>query len=114
MSASNFKKNDAGKLQWHLMPEDALEQVMHVLHDGGIKYGEYNWLSNANEVKFTRYMNALERHWRDFKRGQDYDLDSNRYELAHTIANALFLLQYQIEGIGIDDRRKTKIKRNAK
>lgn len=104
---NGHKKFDAGKLEWHLMPEAALEQVMLVLQDGKAKYGEFNWLDNADEVQWSRYMNALERHLRAFKRGVDVDPESTRPHLAHVIANALFLLTYQLESKGVDNRRKT-------
>lgn len=107
---TGFKKFDDDKLEWHLMPESALEQVMIVLQGGKHKYGEFNWIDNADEVKYTRYMNALERHFKSFKKGQDIDPDSGSYELACVIANALFLLEYQIQNVGIDNRRKIKIK----
>lgn len=109
---SGFKKFDQGKLEWSLMPEDALEEVMKVLQVGKDKYGDWNWLDNADEVKYTRYINASERHFRKFKKGQDYDEETGLYELAHDICNKLFLLQYQIENVGIDDRRKRKPKKN--
>lgn len=104
-----FKKFDDGKLRWDLVPEDALEEVVKILHAGANRYGDWNWLDNADEVKYTRYINALERHFKDFKRGEDFDNDSGRYQLAHIICNALFMLQYQIMGKGIDDRKKTKL-----
>ena len=110
ISASGFKKFDGAKAQWHLMPEAALEQVLKVLEHGAAKYGDYNWIDNAAEVQWTRYQNALERHLKAFKQGQDMDKDSGLYELAHLACNALMLLQYQIENKGIDNRRKKETK----
>lgn len=102
-----FKKFDEGKLQWNLMPESALEQVILVLMDGAKKYGEFNWLENADQVDIVRYSNALERHLKQFKRGQNLDKESGRYEMAHIACNALFILTMQIKGLGKDGRRAT-------
>lgn len=99
-----FKKFDNGKLRWHLMPDEALEEVLKVFEYGAQKYGDFNWLFNGNEVQFTRLSDSLERHHKKFKRGQDLDEESNLKELAHLIANALMLLTYQLKGVGIDNR----------
>lgn len=89
-----------------MMPEEALEEVMKVIQAGSLVYGKWNWLDNASEVQYTRYMNAIERHFKKFKKGKDIDEDSNLPELAHIIVNCLFLLQYQCLNTGIDNRRK--------
>lgn len=107
---SEFKKFDQGKLEWNLMPEPALEEVMKVLQYGKSKYGDWNWLDNSANVNWSRYLNALERHLKKFKNGQDLDAESRLYELAHIVCNALMLLQYQIQNTGIDDRKKFYIK----
>lgn len=104
-----FKKFDENKLEWEMMPEDALEEVMKVFQYGKRKYAAWNWLDYAEDVKWTRYTNALERHLKKFKRGQDIDEESSLYELAHMGCNILMLLQYQIMNKGIDNRRKTKL-----
>jgi hypothetical protein len=99
-----FKKYDSGKLEWDLLPENALNEVMKVIQYGKSKYGSHNWIENSEGVEWTRYSNALERHLKKFKSGIDYDEESNLYELAHVITNALFLLTYQIEELGNDNR----------
>jgi len=101
-----FKKFDDAKLRWHLMPEAALEEVLKVLEFGAKRYGDLNWLEHADEVQWTRYMNALERHLKRFKRGTDKDPDSSNYELAHIACNALMLLTLQLKNKGTDDRAK--------
>lgn len=104
--ATAFKKFDDGKLRWHLMPEQALEEVLKVLEFGAKRYGEMNWIDNASQVEWTRYQNALERHLKKFKRGADLDSDSNLYELAHLACNALMLLTLQLQKKGVDNRAK--------
>lgn len=110
MSNEEFKKFDGGKLEWEMMPEEALEEVMKVLQFGANKYGKWNWLDNADEAEYTRIMNAIERHFKKFKKGQDLDEESSLRELAHIIVNCLFLLQFQCLNVGIDNRRKNTVK----
>lgn len=102
---NGFKKNDLGKLEWSLMPEEALEQVVKVLMFGK-KYGAWNWLDNANQVEYSRFMDAIERHFKAYKRGANRDAESNLHHLAHVITNCLFLMTYDIKTIGIDNRKK--------
>lgn len=101
---SIFKKNDLGKEDLMLVPEEAMLEVVKVLMFGANRYGKFNWLENSDGVNWSRFANALERHYKKFKLGIDYDDDSKLYELAHVIANALFLLTYQINELGTDDR----------
>jgi hypothetical protein len=103
---TGFKKFDSGKRQWHLMPKSALSEVVKVLEFGAEKYGSFNWLEHSKDVKWTRYLNALERHLVKFQSGVNNDDDSNLPELAHLICNAIMLLEYQLHAKGIDDRYK--------
>lgn len=104
-NGNGFKKFDAGKPRWSLMPWPALREVLKVLEVGAKTYGDWNWKDNHKEVKWSRYMDAFDRHYIDgFKEGQDYDKVTGIYELAHAICNLIFLLIYQIFGLGIDDR----------
>ena len=101
---SEFKKFDAGKPRGSLLPVRAKEEIIKVLKQGAVKYGELNWYDNADQVKYTRYMDALERHLDSFKKGHDIDLESGCYELAHMAVNIIFLLEMQIKGLGVDNR----------
>ena len=102
---SEHKKYDRGKLRWHLMPEPSLEEVMKVLEYGATKYGDFNWTKGAD---WSRYQNALERHLKKFKNGQDFDNETGLPELAHIATNALILLYFQLYKLGNDDRFKQK------
>lgn len=98
-----FKKFDNGKLEYHLLPEEALEEVVRVLMVGAKKYGEHSW-KDSEEVQWTRYINAMERHLKRFKQGMDTDPETDLLEMAHVVTNGLFLLYYQIRNEGIDNR----------
>lgn len=104
----NFKKFDTNKLRPSLIPEAALEEILKVFEYGAKKYGDFNWLDNAEKVQWTRYQDALERHLKKFKLGKDLDEESNLYELAHMGCNVLMLLEYQLNNLGKDNRRKQK------
>jgi len=103
---NEFKKFDSGKAQWHLMPEESLAEILKVLEVGAAKYDAMNWIEKHQDVKWTRYLNALERHLKAFKLGQDFDQETGLDELAHMGANVLFLLTYRMRKLGIDDRPK--------
>jgi hypothetical protein len=90
------KKFDIGKLEWHLLPRDALKEVIRVLMHGKKLYGAYNWMlvENARE----RYYDAACRHLHDWYDGKKYDKDSKLLTLAHVACCVLFLLWFEIKG----------------
>lgn len=100
---NGFKKFDQGKLNYSLLPTEALEQVVQVLQFGANKYGDNSWRSGF-KVDWLRYMNAIQRHLEAWRSGEDQDPESKLPHLAHVAANCLFLIQYSIEGIGVDNR----------
>jgi hypothetical protein len=100
----SFNKNDQAKTDWSLLPVEAIEEVLKVLEFGAKRYGKFNWIENSESVEWSRFVNALERHLASFKKGQDTDADSGLLELAHIATNALFLLTFKIQNLGIDNR----------
>lgn len=95
------KKFDEDKLQYHLIPQDALEQVVRVLMFGAEKYGANNWREG---MEWTRLSDACERHLKCFMAGYDCDKETGQYHLAHGICCLLFLLSYRLTDVGVDDR----------
>ena len=94
-------KDDKGKLPYHLMPADAVEEVVRVLQFGAEKYGERNW---ERGLDHSRCYAAIHRHAAAYWQGQDVDEDSGLLHTAHIATNGLFLLSHQLRGIGVDDR----------
>lgn len=101
---SEGRKDDHGKLPWHLLPPDAVEQVLQVLKFGADRYGERNW---ERGMGWHRPFSAAMRHLWAWWRGEERDPDSDISHLAHAAVNVLFLLAYQGRAIGKDDRPTT-------
>lgn len=91
------------KLRMDLMPTAALAMVARVFTFGAFNYGDHNW---RNGFSWSRCSGAAERHHAKWKMGQDNDKESGINHLAHDIANKLFLLEFQLMGLGRDDRVK--------
>ncbi len=94
-------KKDDGKLPFHLLPHDALTEVVKVLQFGENKYSARNWELGMH---WSRPYAALMRHMFAWWRGQARDPETNLSHLAHAICCALFLLAFWLRNVGTDDR----------
>jgi hypothetical protein len=94
-------KHDDGKLPWHLLPFDALEEVVKVLQFGAKKYAPRNW---EKGMAWHRLIRAALGHVISFARGQDKDPETGLSHLAHAGCCVLFLLAYTLRRVGTDDR----------
>jgi len=97
---NEFKKADSGKLAWHLLPFEQIEEVVKVLMNGAEKYGVDNW-KNCEDV--SRYKDALLRHVITYTNGEKVD-DKEKggdglSHLAHAICNCLFLMYFDKKDI---------------
>lgn len=95
------RRFDQGKVPMHLLPFIALKEIAKVLAFGEKKYGAWNW---AKGMKWSRVESPLQRHYEKYQRGLDLDEESGLYHTAHIACNALFLLTFQLLGLGEDDR----------
>lgn len=93
--------DDAHKPRLDLLPFRPLEKVSDVLAYGATKYGVNNWERGSH---YRRYLASALRHLVAFIRGEDIDPESGCHHLAHCVANCLFIIQWQQEKIGVDDR----------
>jgi len=87
-------KHDQGKLDWSLLPWDAVEETIRVLEFGAGKYSPWNW-AEGEGFKYTRLFNSSMRHfvaW--FWRKEDLDPETGISHIAHLSCNVLFLLHY--------------------
>lgn len=92
-------KYDQDKLQYTLIPPNALAEVARNLTIGLKKYKERdNWKKVPNAEQ--RYLDALYRHLEAHRRGELYDPDSSvpdMYHLSAVIVNAMFLLEFMLD-----------------
>ena len=93
-------KADQKKLAWHLMPPDALEEIVKVMQHGAEKYEPRDWETGTN---WHRYFSAAMRHLWAWWKGEDVDA-SGYSHLAHAAASVLILLTYELRKVGTDDR----------
>lgn len=89
------------KAPWHLLPYDAVYQVVQVLWHGAEKYGERNW---EQGMPYSDLFGGVMRHLTAWWAKEDHDPETGYSHLAHAVAGILFLLAYQTRGKGKDDR----------
>lgn len=91
-------KLDAGKNRVHLCFRgfaDALEAVASITSYGAKKYTDDGWHEVPNAI--SRYLDAANRHYLAYCKGEQYDPESNLLHLAHEAWNVLAVLQLEIE-----------------
>jgi len=84
------RKDDTGKIQWSLLPVEAVESIVRVLMFGAKKYAAWNWVKVADGE--TRYYDACIRHLVAHKKGESLDPESKLPHLAHAGCCILFLI----------------------
>lgn len=98
-------KFDDGKVDWSLVPFEALEGMVKVLEFGAKKYAAWNWTEGGG-FKWTRLVGSCLRHLFAWARGQDNDPESGLSHIYHAQCNLLFLAYYigNKEKFNKDDR----------
>ncbi len=96
-------KHDQGKAPWHLLPLDAVRAIISVLGFGAQKYGGRNW---ERGMAWSRPYAALHRHMAAWWEREEGDPETGFSHLWHAGCCILFLIAYEIRGIGEDDRPK--------
>jgi hypothetical protein len=99
--AKTFIKHDSGKLEWSLLPIDSVQGIIRVLMFGSRKYTAHNWCAGAD---WSRYYNACLRHLTAWWAGESKDKETGYSHLWHAGCCLVFLIAYEIRGIGKDDR----------
>jgi hypothetical protein len=102
------RKDDSEKDPWDLMPWDALREITKVLAFGSRKYGPRNW---EKGMAYGRLYAATLRHMTDWWERVPGDKDTGLSHLAHAGCCVLFLLAYELRGIGTDNRPTPAIRR---
>lgn len=100
-AATEGRKDDTGKLPWHLLPPDAVGEILKVLEFGATKYGDRNWEAG---MAWSRPFSALMRHMWAWHNSEEADKETGLSHLAHAGCCILFLLAYELREVGTDDR----------
>jgi Domain of unknown function (DUF5664) len=94
-------KHDTDKDPWHLLPWDAVRCILKVLAFGARKYDDRNW---EKGMDWSRCFSACQRHLVSWFHGEGKDPESGYSHLWHAGCCILFLITYELRGIGTDDR----------
>lgn len=96
-------KYDEGKDPWHLAPFDAFRAVVKILAYGAGKYDPRNW---ENGMDWGRPFGAAIRHLTSWwlKENDGKDEETGYSHLWHAGCCIMFLIAYEIRGVGKDDR----------
>ncbi len=102
---STNPKDDIGslKLPLHLWPAEATAVGCLGLLEGEQKYGRGNFLAGDGVIA-SIYVDAAERHIKEWMAGQDFDPVSGKPTLAGVLASVAIIVKAQAHGKLIDDR----------
>lgn len=87
----------------HLVPPALSLWVSKVFGFSAAKYGPYNWREKS--VRFTVYIDAMERHLMALKDGELFDGESGLPHEAHIAAGCAIMLDARATGNMINDRK---------
>lgn len=96
-------KHDQEKVRMDLLPYDALAEIAKIFTFGAKKYADRNWEKGFG---FSRPFAALQRHLTLWFQGEDNDVETGLSHLSHAGCELLFLLAFELRGVGEDDRPK--------
>ena len=89
--------------RFDLLPPDAMWAVAEHFGLGARKYEDRNWEKGyAWGLSYA----ALQRHLNEFWAGEDIDEETGGFHIAAAAVHCLFLLAFQMRGVGTDDRTK--------
>lgn len=94
-------KETTGKVSYHLLIDEFVEEMIRVRHHGCEKYSDWDWMRGRD---WSDYIDAMRRHITDFNQGEDLDHDSGLNHMAHVAVNAMFLYWFCRTGEGTDNR----------
>lgn len=91
-ASTGGRKFDGDKLQYGLLPPQALKATVDVLTFGAQKYEPDNW-KNVPDSK-RRYFDAAQRHLWAWKEGEQLDPESGKHHIAHALCCLMFLIEH--------------------
>lgn len=101
------KKFDEGKPRLGLVSTVFVWAIAEIMTFGAKKYGANNWRKGMD---WSRPYDALQRHLTKWWDGEDIDPESGKSHLWHASCELMFLVEYELKGLGRDDRwRKDEV-----
>jgi hypothetical protein len=95
--SSQATRHNQGKIDFTLLPVDALEAEAKVWMMGEVKYGRDNWHKLWQDQTVTVVMQSLLRHAFAIMKGELIDPESGVHHGAHIRANAAMLIRHHNE-----------------
>jgi hypothetical protein len=88
------KRDDGGKMSWHLIPVPGMVEFCKVWHAGGLKYGAENWRGG---LAFTRVYRPMMSHLNKWLCGKgSYDKELGTHHLMMVAWGCFVLYMYEI------------------
>lgn len=101
---------NADKVQWGLLPMEALEGCIRVFEFGAKKYSIGNW---EKGMSWRAVYESLQRHLAAWQKGEELDDDSGLPHIDHAMCNLIMLTQYRKTYTEGDDRVSTLLNRKV-
>lgn len=88
------KRDDGGKLSWHLVPVPAMVAFCKVWHAGGLKYGDENWRGGLLFSRIYRPMMSHLNKW--LCTDSSYDKELGTHHLMMVAWGCFVLYMYEV------------------
>jgi len=96
------KKFDEGKPKLSFVARSLFVAIAFIMEPGAVKYGRDNWRKG---MLWSRPYDALLRHLTAWWEGESCDKESGKSHLWHAACELMFLIEYEMKGLGEDDRK---------
>jgi hypothetical protein len=98
------KRDDGGKLSWHLIPIPAMLGFVKVWHGGAIKYAEEQWRGGMKYSRIYRPMISHFNKWMCSKSSYDKELKTHHLMMVAWGCFVLFMYEIIFKRTDLDDR----------
>lgn len=106
MTVDMASRHNRNKVRISLVPFEVIAEVAKALMFGAAVHGLHNWRKG---MSWSEVADSLLRHYTAWESGEDRDPETGLYHLSLLLCNGIFLLYYQLHGLGLDDRFRREI-----